>query len=162
LVGSIAKILDIFRKLAPVPLLALGIASAIILFAPLEFVENLGVDSFRKEYRAVIGVVFLMSWSYLLAHLIWWIRGKIVARFKLRQIRSYLYDLTPEEKHLLAPYILNDKTSQYFDYGDGVVMGLINKRIIYQASSLTGPFKFPGNICTWARRYLKQHQELLK
>ncbi len=154
--------MDTFRKLAPVPLLALGIASAIILFAPLEFVENLGIDTFQKEYRPVIGIVFVMSWSYLLAYLIWWIRGKIIARCKLRRIRSYLHDLTPEEKHLLAPYILNDKTSQYFDYGDGVVMALINKGIIYQASSRTGPFRFPGNIYTWARRYLKQHQELLE
>jgi hypothetical protein len=135
----IAKTLDSFRKLAPVPLLAIGIASTVMLFAPLKFVSKLGVETFREEYRSVIGGVFIVSWCYLLAHLIWWLLRKIAAKIKFRRTRKiregYLHDLTPEEKDHLTPYILGDKTTQLFHYDDGVAIGLIHKEIVYQAST---------------------------
>ena len=163
---GIASFLGSFRKMAPVPLLAIGIATGVLLFAPDTPAKSLGMDEFADQHRAIIGGIFIAAWAYLLAHLVWWGRARAVAVYESRRqakIReSRLRDLTPEEKHYLAPYIFNNQNTQRFAFDDGVVGGLAAKGILYRSSNLAQPDSIPYNIQPWARRYLREHPELLE
>ena len=157
--------LDSFRKLTPVPLLALGFATAVILFAPEQLSGTLGIDQFRKDCRFWIGVVFISSWCYLVAHSIWWGRGSLIAWRKTRhakQVREqYLQELTPAEKKCLQPYIRQEKNTRHFDCTNGIVGGLHAKGILFRSSNMMEIDKMPYNLQPWARKYLTVHPQLL-
>ena len=77
--------------------------------------------------------------------------------------QGYLDNLTPDEKTYLAPYVLEEVTSQVFELEDGIAGGLVAKNIIYRSSNLGNVLEgFPYNMQPWARDYLHQHLELLQ
>jgi len=163
---GVASFIGSFRKMAPVPLLAIGIATGVLLFAPDMLAKTLGVADFANQYRGIIGGIFIIAWSYLFAHLLWWGRGRAFAAYeswhKVKIRESQLRELTPEEKYYLKPYISDDINTQRFSHDDGVVGGLVGKNILYRASNLIDINEIPYNIQPWARRYLKNHRELLE
>ena len=73
-----------------------------------------------------------------------------------------LHQLTPEEKGYLVPFIDKQQNSVYVGMDDGVMAGLVTKRITYRASNMGHVFKgFAYNLQPWARTYLEQNSELL-
>ena len=163
---QVASLLSAFRKMAPLPLLAIALATAVLLFSPDALARTLGIAEFVDQYRWIIGLLFIGASCYLLAHLICWVGGRAVAAYdsrrktKIRQ--SHLRELTPEEKSYLLPYIFDDCNTQYFGFDDGVAGGLAGKGVLYRASTLVELDRIPYNILPWARRYLKEHPEILE
>lgn len=109
---QIAALLASAKRVAPVPLIAVTVASSTLLFAGERIASTLGVDAFRDEYRSHIGVAFIASISYLVAHGFWWLRGIVLQRHRqstnLRVLQGYLSELTHEERMYLAPFIVDD------------------------------------------------------
>ena len=158
---------DSFRKLAPVPLLAIALATGAILFVSEAVAERLGVLEFRVAYRGYIGTAFLIAWAYLLAHLIWWSRARILESMASRRARrvrrKYLHDLSPQERGYLLPYVEDKINTQNFAIEDGVIGGLARKGIVYRGSNVFHVLEgAPWNIQPWALEYLRRHPELLE
>lgn len=65
---SVAPILAALRKASPVPFVALGLATTFVLFAPQSWGTVVGVNQFREQHRELVGAVFLVSWSLVLAY----------------------------------------------------------------------------------------------
>jgi len=167
MIEGFATFFTSFKKVAPVPLLAISIATGIILFTPPGFSRTLGIDEFRETYRGWIGSAFILSLSYLAAHLAWWLRSIIMARRKRKQAEKtrnqHLHDLTAEEKGYLAPFVFDGVNTQNFDIDDGIAGGLTPKGIIYRASIIFDVVHgSPYNIQPWARAYLRSNPQLLE
>lgn len=160
------KLLDV-RKV-PLWLWAAGtIASGVVLFAPLAWVEALGMSQGRAQYRIWFGGVFMVGGTSLVLH-----AGRAVydrmfdylkRKRRARDLLLALERLTPEEKEILARYVKGDTKTQYLNCTDGVTLSLEHAEIIYRASSLSREgFVFAYNIQPWAWNQLKLRPELLK
>jgi hypothetical protein len=160
-----AGLLGAFRKFGPIPLTALSLVGAILLFTSAETLKQIGVDTIVATYRSWIGLAWLVASGLLLSHFVWWVRGIVGQNLKLRQrqrirIRS-LQELTPGEKHFLSPYIFENLNSQAVTLGNGVVGGLVAKGIVFRAADFAEFGEFPYNLQPWARTYLSANPDLL-
>ncbi|MBN6885360.1 membrane protein YqaA with SNARE-associated domain [Cytobacillus horneckiae] len=94
-----------FIKLNPKYLIGLVIASAILLFSPDIFLNKLAITSFVDKYRVWIGLVFLVTASLLISHLIWYISYSVKDRLDGQSFQKLgkqrLKNLTPREKEIL-------------------------------------------------------------
>ena len=164
---AVNQFIGVFSKLAPAPLMALGVATAIILFVPDNYAATLGITEFREENRGLIGAGFILSWSSLAAYLVWEIKSYIHNILKNRKAKKaridLLHNLTPDEKQYLTPYVVGHENTRHFEPEDGVIGGLARKGIVYQGSYVFDILEGVGwNIQSWAREYLVEHPELLK
>jgi hypothetical protein len=160
-----ATIVGTFRKIGPIPLTALGLVGALLLFSPNPWLLKLGVDVLVDEHRSWIGLASLAVWALLFSHFAWWVRGFAVERIRSNQTHKVcvqlLYELTPDEKVFLVPYIIDDVNSRIAPIENGVVGGLVAKGILFRAA-YAAPFgDFPYNMQPWARRYLAEHPQIL-
>jgi len=163
---GVASLLGSLRKMAPLSLMGVGIGSGVLLFAPQGLCDTLGTAELVKQHRSIIGLIFIGSWALLLAHLISWGSKRVVAARKSRRQRaiqeSQLRDLTPEERHFLAPYAFKNQTTQRFACDDGIAGGLEAKGILFRSSKIFELDSIPYNLQPWARKYLKVHPDLLE
>ena len=167
MIDSISTMFASFKKIAPIPLLALGIASGFILFAPSKIIVVLGIELFKNNGQGVLGGVFVFSWAYLLAHLIVKIYGFISDKYNRRKTNKmrigYLQQLTLQEKEYLRPYIVEGENTVKFRIEEGIVGGLTAKDILYRASTVGDLLDgFDYNMQPWARKHLESHRELLR
>lgn len=160
-----SKLID-FLKLSPRYLIPISIASGIILFASDRFIDTIGLLEIRQDYRTWIGPIFLVTSIIVVLNPIYQVAEILADRVRtevvLRSHRADLHQLTPAEKEILRGYILEDTQTRTLDFTDGVVAGLVSKRVIYRATSASflGPH-FAYNIYPWAWKYLREHPELL-
>lgn len=163
----LGSVVSAVLKNAPGPLIAIGIASGLVLFSPDSLTESLGMTAIRTEHKAEIGGAFLLSIAYLSATLIIWLKDVIAKAWKSRKSRlvceQRLRELTPDEKAYLAPYVLEHANTRYFEPEDGVAGGLSAKNMIYRSSNVFNIMQgVPHNIQPWCRDYLTAHPELLE
>ena len=137
-----------------------------LLFLPSEALDKLGLKDFRDAQKTWIGFVFLGSTvllgSYAAEEV--WITGKkaYLERRKLKSWHNQMVDLSPPEKLVLREYIENKETTRYFEISNGIVNGLVAKKILYCASNIGAYYKsFPFNLQPWAWKYLNEHPEIL-
>lgn len=167
---------NLLAKNTPRVFAGIAIAIAIVLFAPSWVLVKLGVDAFREEYRGVFGWVFILS-STLFAV---WLAEAVVKKLwnarmtsskeliaqnheeeNRRKYEQYLHNLTYDEKKFLAPYIFQDATCQYTNVCGGVYTSLLHKKIVMPPPSLGYLTYREVGVQEWAKKYLKEHQELL-
>lgn len=83
-------------------------------------------------------------------------------RQQRKQLTAKLTSLSPPEKAILATYLARATTTLSFDARDGVVGGLVAKKIIYRASNIpSSMLMFPYNLQPWVWDYLKETPEIL-
>lgn len=159
-----SKIVD-WIKLAPKYLFAIAVVTGFLLFVPTGILAPLGLASIIAQYRAFIGMLFLISSVLFLVHplatLYELISTRIMTTMLVRDQQKDLSELTESEKEILRGYIHNKTQSQYLNPLDGVTAGLEAKRIIYRAANLGQIHQFPYNIQPWAWKYLNNNPELL-
>jgi len=153
---------DYFRKIPAVFLVAIVSVLGLILFLPEETAKTLAVDGFRDKYRVYLGPAFLLTLSFCIARLYVFFMQGHKEKKHLRQRQEMLHQLTPEEKGYLVPFIEKQQNSVYVGMDDGVMGGLVTKRITYRASNMGDILQgFAHNLQPWARMYLEQNLELL-
>jgi hypothetical protein len=121
---------------------------------------------FLTPYRQYInvGAWVATAWFFalLLIELWGWAFEQLKEKWVLHQKQLLLKRLTPREGAILRRYYI-DKETQTAVFGNpkGVIYGLENKGILYQAGAYPGVFKYYYNIHRWAYDYLSKHPELL-
>lgn len=163
----LGSVVSAVLKNAPGPMLAIGIASGLVLFSPDSLIESLGMTAIRTDHKAEIGGALLLSLAYLSATVILWLKDVIAKAWKIRSARlvreQRLRELTPDEKAYLAPYVLEHENTRYFEPEDGIAGGLSAKNMIYRSSGVFNIMRgVPHNIQPWCKDYLTAHPELLE
>ena len=138
-------------------------ASGLLLFRP----EAFGV-TMSAEQRFAVVCTFLLSGFLLVSQAgAWAVRGvrKAQAKSNAKGERAQrLKELSPPERAILKLYVDNGTTTRSFSMTDGVVRGLVAKRILYQASNIPKGLQMnlEYNLQEWAWRLLAEHPTLLE
>ena len=142
------------------------LSTSALLFLPSEVLDKIGLKDFRDTQKTWIGLVFLGSTVFLSSYAaeeIWTTSKK--AYLERRQLKSWqnqIVDLSPPEKLVLREYIENQETTRYFEISNGIVNGLVAKKILYCASNIGAYWtSFPFNMQPWAWKYLNEHTDIL-
>lgn len=173
MIEAFSGLLSSIKQTSPVIFTGLAIASGIVLFGSGELITTIGLNEFREANKPYIGGCFVFSLSIVFAQTITelfsfaktriakWQKSRN-SKKSIESRKAGLANLTPDEKAYLAPYVLGQKTTQYFLMEDGVKGSLEAKGILYRASPMgdmiTG---WAYNIQPWARKHLQENQDLL-
>lgn len=158
----VTGIVDFFRKIPTVFLVAITCVMGLILFLPETLASQVAVDGFRREYRIYIGPAFLLAISFLVAKTYLFFNDIYEYKQNQKSRIAWLEKLTPEEKGYLAPYIINGLNTQKCGPDDGVMGGLVAKGITYRSSNIGSLVEgFAYNLQPWAREHLEKNQHLL-
>ncbi len=162
MLDKVTGFMDYFRKIPATFLVAMIVVVGIILFVPDSIAESLAVKGFRESYRVYLGPSFLLLVSFACARLFSFFARGQASKKNLERKQSLLYQLTPEEKGYLLPYIQQQLHSVYVGHEDGVMAGLRAKGITYLPSSTGDVLNgFAFNLQPWAREYLVNNPHLL-
>jgi hypothetical protein len=164
---DLVKSLLEFLKLTPRYLTAIGLVAGLILFGSDDFRETLGLTQFAKDYRFILGILFLGSIVLLLVAVggggfayiqkVWW------KRKSHNRIIKRLHRLTEDEKQILRFYIAENTRANTLRVDDGVVQELVAERIIYRSAQLGNMLEgFAHNISDVAWDYLQINPGLLE
>lgn len=167
--SNIAKILLSLLQASPYLFLGIAIASGISLFAPIIILESLGIIDLVANHRSIIGLTFLISISILLSTIIAngvkLIKPALIESWNVSQYKKELFALSLPEKKILAQYVQGNTTTLPQSIRDGVVGGLVGKKILYWSSNISHPsygdILFDCNIQPWAWKKLNQCPKLI-
>lgn len=119
---DVLKTLLDFLKLTPRYLTAVGLVAGLILFGADSFRDTLGLTTFARDYRFLLGLLFLSSIVLLLVAVGGGGIGKLQCRWRQRRvrqrIRTRLQRLTEDEKQILRYYIAKNTRCNYRFFRD--------------------------------------------
>lgn len=146
-------------------LAALCIVLGILIFSGDAMLATFGLKEFVQEYRAYLGVGFLLTLALTVVNslaAVWtFIYPRIAEAFWIRLHRKRLHRLNPTEKKILRYYIDNQTRSQSLRVQDGTVNALQRETIIIRGSNIGTASGFDFIIQPWAWEYLNERPELL-
>ena len=153
-------------KLPTKTIMSLCIVFGIMIFSSGAMLSILGLEPFVAEYRAYLGVGFIITLTLTIVNsiaAIWkfvypWIAEAYWIRIGKKRLRS----LAPREKEILGNYIHNQNRSQNLPIQDGTVNALQKERIIIRGSSVGSMHGFDYIIQPWVWEYLRKHPEVLE
>lgn len=161
--NNIAEYIVGWLKLSVRHLLPVFLITGVLLFIPPDLLTTFGVNDFVKNDRKWIGLAFLTSGALLISHFWCWLKDKLVERWRIRNIKRTILNLSPEEKNILADYILQQTKSQQLSLLDGTANGLEASHLIYRSSNIGSEWgEFAYNIQLWAWEELNAHPGLLE
>ncbi|MDH0682935.1 superinfection exclusion B family protein [Achromobacter animicus] len=163
---DIAKSSLEFLKLAPRYLVAVAIVAGSLLFLPVSWLEQLGLQDFANVHRQWLGFAFLVSatlWAIAIALTVWQAFSEKLFRRSVRQhVVRRLSSLTEDEKQILRYYIAKNTRANMLKVDDGVVQGLVADSIIYRSASVGHMLEgFAHNITDFAWDQLHANPDLL-
>lgn len=110
------------------------LASGILLFVPANWLARIRVDRFVDNYGDVIGLVFVVSGSFVLVEPLSWLGGVLKSTYTQRKLRkaieSVLSELDEREKAVLREFYIEDKRTLVLPVEHPVVEGLISEGIL--------------------------------
>lgn len=151
---------------AGVPIyIAAFIASGLLLFLPAPISQQLGISAFRQMYRPYLGGTFVVSISLLAAYSLSGTSDLIRNRLDDRRLRLLTLEtldmLTSDEKQFLRAFIVGGRNTVNAPISDGIVGGLVAKRLVYRSSNIFPPSSAPYNLQPIARKLLTENPGLL-
>lgn len=128
-----------FNKIPTKLILVIWVCCSLILFIPEQFLAKLNLTEFLKDYGKFIGVTFLLTSGFTFI-VIWTsivsgIRGRKLSKKIRQRVKEHLKSLDFHEKALLREFWIHGKYTLQLPFDNDTVVGLANKRIIYQASN---------------------------
>jgi len=162
MIDKITGLVDYFRKIPGAFFIAIVLVLGLCLFVSEGIARTLAIDEFRDKYRVFLGPTFLLAVSFSGARLFTFFIQSRSRNHNRKARQKALHELTPEERGYLVPYVLDQQNTIYVGLDDGVMGGLVVKKITYRASNMGDVLKgFAFNLQPWARAYLEDNCELL-
>lgn len=160
-----SKFLD-WLKLPSKTLLAVSIVCGVLLWSPDSTLDTLGLRPVVDGFRPYLGTGFLIASCLVVvnfgAALLKFFRPWIFEAIWIRRGQKRLRSLTPDEKNVLRYFIVNQTRTQNLPIQSGVVSGLVQDKILVQATMLGDIRGFDFNIQPWAWEYLNANPQLLE
>lgn len=169
--GSITRVIEIIKENFWQTILFLIIMCLALLFLPQEILQKIYIDGLIIRFRPYIGLFLIALGSLVVGKIVISIYSyfyRLRIRHKARKnyeeiILGHLEKLTPDEKRILAYYIVHQTKTQKLFLEDGNVSLLSSNKIIYRASSMGNILSgFAFNINDFAYEYLKENYNLLE
>lgn len=162
---DLSKLIE-WVKLKPRHFFTLAFATGVVLFAPGQAIDRLGMTEFVADYRGWMGLAFLVSFAAWLSYGISHVSSAILFRLGLwrsvRAGREYLKVLSPPEREILRQFIQGDTKTVNLDLASGDHHQLELNNVIYRPRSVSQRLTyFDYNIQPWAWDYLRKHPGLL-
>ena len=168
--SKIDKIFADFKKLSPA-LIAVAIASGLILFLPYNILERMALDKLPDLWKRVIGIIFIVSVALIvtivLVDVYKKVRAKIRYKLTIKKLRSRYLQLSNSQKALIKKMLHSRDKSSKLDCTSGDVLYLQENDFIHQAekymffgSGYTAPVTFAPQ--PWLLDLYKQEPEIFK
>jgi len=145
--------------------LPLLVTSSFGLFAPLDFMKFLGIESWRAEGKPYLGSIFVISLAivccYYASQIIKWLANKYRMFLSLRAAQTRLKILTIDEKKFLSGYLKEESRIQRHWVNSPIAAILRQDGIIYVAVEQSMTDNFPFTISPWAWEYLHKNPHLV-
>lgn len=136
--GLVKGLIDLIRSSAKYAFVVV-LASGILLFVPANWLAKIRVDRFVDNYGDVIGLVFVVSGSFVLVEPLSWLGGVLKSTYAQRKLRkaieSVLSELDEREKAVLREFYIEDKRTLVLPVEHPVVEGLISEGILEMVGS---------------------------
>lgn len=140
---------------------ALSVATGFLLFGDSAVVGKMGLTVTLDSFREYIGAVFVLSSAILGTNVSLSIWKSFQIIFLRIGAKRYLRRLTPDEKELLARFIVDNSKTRNLSITDGIAIHLETIGIIYQSSNIGRLHSFPYTMHSWAWSFLHHHPELI-
>ena len=143
--GLAEKVFDSFKKISPA-LIAVTIASGLILFLPESILERMALNNLQDGWKLVSGLVFIISFTLIITIVIIDVckrlhQAIIVTRYR-RLKRKQFINLPLDYKKMLVSILTSPQCSAELDPTSGKTLYLMNNQFIHQAQSYI--FAGPG------------------
>jgi hypothetical protein len=156
-------------KLAPRYLFAIAVVVCLLLFGPKCMVQGLGLSDLVASGRPWLGAALLLSVALLLAHavagpggsVVSYLREKSEKRQCLKRAKGRLHQLTPEEKRVLAAFLVEHTRTQRFDPSSGLIGELCIVGILYRSANIGDVLGWDYNLHPWAWKYLNENPRIV-
>jgi hypothetical protein len=164
----LAKLIEVMKIPARYSF-GVAVVLSIVLFAPPDLINEIGLLEYRESSRVYFGVSLLVCLAVVIANITKSTTNYILKKYRTRMFigagKKRLKTLTNEEKEILREYILRQTRTIHLDHRSGVVSGLVTSGIIYRSSNISswehGSFAFAHNIQPWAWNYLNKNHSYL-
>ena len=155
------KVFDRLKKLTPA-LVAILIASAILLFAPTEFISKINLSNLGDEFNRICGFVFLISSCIVASIMIFSFVDFVRRKIFILKMKQELPKLTISEKIIITLMYHLPAHSISLCVQEGITGALLKKQIVTYASTVSdnvGVFTFQFILQPWVVRYLDYHPD---
>lgn len=160
-----------FLKLPTKIMVALGLASGVILFLPDAIVEKMYMIEFRDKYGFVIGVIFILTVSILIITGIMAIYNYFKDKYTSKKVEEnsgkFLVSLDTFKKAIVYGLYLEEDHTEELPLNSGAVVHLEHMMVIGKATNqyfidhLNNPV-FPYMLQPWVIEKLNNDNELLE
>lgn len=158
-------------KLSPKYLFAIALATGFLRYVPDQWISQAGLTAFRDRWRTELAVIFWLSFAFWLSHGLAsasrWVRMRWTLHEEHVKLARVLRETSKPEREILARYVAEDTTTLNLSTDDGLVNGLVGKRVLYHGaayakSTVGSDFMMDINMQPWAWRYLRKYPKLLR
>ncbi len=163
------NIMDFF-KLPTKIMVAIALATGMILFLPDELISKMYLDGFRNEYGFIIGAAFVVSVSILTIGIIISIYNYFHEMHTQKKVKEnsgkFIASLDDYKKTIVYLLYNEDNHTHELPLNDGAVVFLENMMVIGKATNqyfvddITNPM-FPYLLQPWVIEKLQSDEELL-
>ncbi|MBE7630462.1 superinfection exclusion B family protein [Tenacibaculum piscium] len=156
---SFSDLLD-FSKIPIKIFLLFTIVSGLLLFGNDEFLMQLKLTEFEKDYGKFFGIIFIVCISFIALSIIYYFINKIKFQFKKREfykdIKEEVGYLDKYEQSVLREFAVMQRKTVSMPMDNPVVSGLLQKRIIKRVSNIGDGMFFAMTISKSADKFLKE------
>lgn len=159
-----------FLKLQTKIMVAIVLATGIVLFLPGELISKMYMDEFRNEYGFIIGTVFIVSISIVTVRMLISIFNYFHEIYTQKKIKEnsgkFIASLDAYKKTIVYLLYNEDNHTHELPLNDGAVVVLENMMVIgkatnqYLVDDITNPM-FPYLLQPWVIEKLQSDKELL-
>ncbi|SEB54219.1 Superinfection exclusion protein B [Tenacibaculum sp. MAR_2009_124] len=156
---SFSDLID-FSKVPIKIFILFAIVSGILLFGTDEFLAQLKLDEFEKDYGKFFGIVFIVCISFIALSIIYYIIKKInLSFFKSRVKKEVIEDikrLDPSEQSVLREFFIMRRSTISMPMDHPIVSGLMDKYILVRKSDIGTGMYFPMALSDLAKKHLTE------
>lgn len=156
---SFSDLLD-FSKIPIKIFLLFAIVSGLLLFGSDEFLMQLKLTEFEKDYGKFFGIIFILCISFIALSIIYYFINKIKFQFKKRDfykdIKEEVEYLDAYEQSVLREFAVMQRKTISMPMDNPIVSGLLKKGIIKRVSNIGDGMFFAMTISKSADKFLKE------
>lgn len=137
--SKIDKIFADFKKVSPA-LIAVAVASGLILFLPYNILERMALDKLPYLWKRAIGIFFILSVALIATIVLIDVYKKVCTKIKyklaIKRLRNRYLQLSNSQKSLLKKMLHSKEKSSKLDVTSGDVLYLQENDFIQRAEHL--------------------------
>jgi len=156
---SFSDLID-FNKVPIKVFILFAIVSGILLFGTDEFLAQLKLDEFEKDYGKFFGIVFIVCISFIALSIIYYFIKKIKSSIFKSKIKKEVIDdikrLDPSEQSVLREFFIMRRSTISMPMDHPIVSGLMEKYILVRKSNIGTGMYFPMALSDIAKKNLTE------